>query len=63
MMKQGMWFTSSESDPRFDLAGEAVVGMFMGLESCHEAKAAIEDREQTLGVNRPHDLKFGYHKY
>lgn len=63
MLSLGGWYIRSESDPRWDAGGEAMVGMFMGLESCEPARAALELKKAELNSEPPDDLIFGYMKY
>jgi hypothetical protein len=59
MQKQGSWWLKSETDPRFDASGRGIVG---GFQCPEEAKAAIKQKEEELGVEAPEDLEFGYMK-
>lgn len=59
MMKEGAWWLSSKSDPRWDCSGSGIVG---GFECPSEALKAIEEKKKELDIKAPDDLEFGYMK-
>jgi hypothetical protein len=59
MLREGAWWISSESDPRWDAKGEGIVGMFM---MPTEVKEKIAELKSRYG-DEPKDLKWEYHKY
>ena len=59
LTREGSWWVSSKSDPRWDCQGSGSVGGFM----CpSEATATIERKKKELGEEPPDDLEFGYMK-
>lgn len=58
-VKDGSWWVSSESDPRWNCSGRGMVGGFMCPGS---AQHAIELLKKELGEEPPDDLQFGYMK-
>ena len=58
-LRDGTWWVSSESDPRFDTSGHGSVGMGS---MPPDANAWVEARAKELGVAVPDDLVFGYMK-
>lgn len=61
MMKMGTWYFYSTTDKRWNVSGRRLVGMFMSLNECPEAKAELE-RLKALYGEMPEDLQFGYMK-
>jgi hypothetical protein len=59
MLAQGRWYLKSESDPRWDESGVALVG---GFTMCPECEAALENLKKKFG-EPPKDLEWSYHKY
>lgn len=56
--REGSWDICSESDPRWNASGRAMVG---GFNKPNEADQAIRDKEKILG-KPPEDLEWGYFK-
>jgi hypothetical protein len=57
-LKQGTWWLRSEKDPRWNLEGRGLVGLF-GKPAAAEEK--IEELKKLYG-EPPDDLEFGYMK-
>jgi hypothetical protein len=57
--REGSWWISSQSDPRWNDNGRAMVGMF---ERPPEVDTAIEAKKAELGEEPPEDLEWGYMK-
>jgi len=59
MIKEGEWWLSSETDPRWNCSGRDYVG---GFEMPAKASEALEEKKKEFGVEPPEDLEFGYMK-
>lgn len=60
MLREGTWWTRSKKDPRFNMNGRGIVGMFALPE---DAKVAIDKKCAELGLAEPpDDLEFEYMK-
>ena len=61
-MREGSWWFRSDSDPRWNMAGRGIVGMYCGFEDVPEAVDAMERKKRELGEDPPSDLGWGYMK-
>ena len=59
VIREGSWWLSSKSDPRWDCQGRDVVG---GLVCPPAATEAMEKKKKELGEEPPEDLEYGYMK-
>lgn len=58
-IREGSWWLSSKSDPRWDTQGRGIVG---GLVIPPDATKAMEEKKKELGEEPPEDLEYGYMK-
>jgi hypothetical protein len=58
MLREGTWYFSSTSDPRWSASGRGLVGAFS---LSPEAEARLEELKAQLG-DPPADLTWGYMK-
>lgn len=59
LLREGSWWTRSDSDPRWNMDGRGVVGL---LSMPPDAQAAVEAKRTELGEEPPRDLTYGYMK-
>lgn len=60
MPRDGTWYISSESDPRWNNSGRDFWDCFSGL--CPEAERWIEKTKELIGEDPPGDLMYGFYK-
>lgn len=59
IIRDGSWWVTSETDPRWNCSGRGFVG---GLMCPGNAKDEIDRIKEELGEEPPEDLSFGYMK-
>lgn len=58
-LRDGSWWVTSESDPRWNGSGQGLVGM---QSMPREAQAFVTAKILELGEDPPDDLTYGYMK-
>jgi len=58
LLREGTWYSTCKSDPRFNLSGRGLVG----LGDTSKALAAVTALAEELDIEIPEDCQVGYMK-